>query len=257
MLSRADLEAIGPVDAFECRAPCFTTTDERQRRVFNPVTATTLVGKCAALLPPPLVRGRSVLDLGACLGAMCHWALCAGASSAVAVEVQPDFCERAAEMLASAAHTWPQQAAAGEKRFAVVQSGVREYLSRCADGSFDVVVGAGLLHCFVDPVDIYLQMCRVARVAVVVEVDQPEALQVGVVADGDPRRPPPSSSASLAQGVAPAPHTADGAALLQLAPRALVNMSGEDASFAGLSVVAARSLRPPSAESSSSSHIRK
>ena len=47
----ADLEAIGPVDAFECRAPCFAVTDERQRRVFNPVTATTLVGKCAALLP--------------------------------------------------------------------------------------------------------------------------------------------------------------------------------------------------------------
>ena len=63
VLSRADLEAIGPVDAFECRAPCFAATDERQRRVFNPVTATTLVGKCAALLPPPLVRGRTVLDL--------------------------------------------------------------------------------------------------------------------------------------------------------------------------------------------------
>ena len=105
VLSRADLEAIGPVDAFECRAPCFAATDERQRRNFNPVTATTLVGKCAALLPPPLVRGRTVLDLGACLGAMCHWALCAGASCAIAVEVQPDFCERAAEMLASAAHT--------------------------------------------------------------------------------------------------------------------------------------------------------
>ena len=44
VLSRADLEAIGPVDAFECRAPCFAATDERQRRVFNPVTATTLVG---------------------------------------------------------------------------------------------------------------------------------------------------------------------------------------------------------------------
>ena len=231
------------MDAFECRAPCFAATDERQRRVFNPVTATTLVGKCAALLPPPLVRGRTVLDLGACLGAMCHWALCAGASCAVAVEVQPDFCARAAEMLARAAHTWPPHAAAeGAKRFAVVPCGVREYLSSCADDSFDVVVGAGLLHCFVDPVDIYLQMCRVARVAVVVEVDQPEAFQVGAVADGDPRRPLHTGSASLARGVAPAPHAAEGAALLQLAPRALVNRSGEDASFAGLSVVPSRPL---------------
>ena len=61
-------------------------------------------------------------------------------------------------MLARAAHTWPAHAAAeGGKRFAVVPCGVREYLSSCADDSFDVVVGAGLLHCFVDPVDIYLQ----------------------------------------------------------------------------------------------------
>ena len=36
-------------------------------------------------------EGGSLLDLGACLGAMCHYALCAGASRAVAVEVQPDF----------------------------------------------------------------------------------------------------------------------------------------------------------------------
>ena len=145
-----DLITIGPVDAFECRAPSFASTDERQRRTFNPVTATTLVGKCAALLPPSLVQGRTVLDLGACLGAMCHWALCSGAVRAVAVEVQPDFCERAADMLAAASHTWPAvEGVEREERYAVAQAGVREFLGGCADDSFDVVVGAGLLHCFV------------------------------------------------------------------------------------------------------------
>ena len=252
-------ETVGPVDAFQLLAPDFATTDERQRRTFNPVTATTLVGKCAALLPPSLCRGRIVLDLGACLGAMCHWALCAGATRAVAVEVQPDFCARATEMLAAAAHTWPPlpasvAAAAGdEERYSVVQAGVREFLAGCEDDSFDVVVGAGLLHCFVDPVDIYLQMCRCARVAVVVEVDQVEVIQSAVLVDGDPPHSTARGAAvaasrkakaavSLARGASPAPHTADGAALLQLAPRALVNRSGEDASFAGLSVVPSRAL---------------
>lgn len=101
-----------------------------------------------------------------------------------------------------------------------------------------------------DPVDIYLQMCRVAAVAVVVEVDQPEVVQVGILADGDPKPQPrhtaarshAAGSASLARGVAPAPHVADGAGVLQLAPRALVNRSGEDSSFVGLSVVPSRTL---------------
>ena len=61
--------AAGPVDAFDSGPGAdFASDDERQRRHFNPVTAATLVGKCACLLPPDLVRGRSVLDLGACLG---------------------------------------------------------------------------------------------------------------------------------------------------------------------------------------------
>ena len=63
-------------DAFTVKAPFFASTDERQRRLYNPVTGLTLLGKCAALLPPAVVTGRSVLDLGACLGAMCHWAMC-------------------------------------------------------------------------------------------------------------------------------------------------------------------------------------
>ena len=56
----------GPLTAFDSGPGAeFAKEDERQRRSFNPVTAATLVGKCACLLPPDLVRGRSVLDLGA------------------------------------------------------------------------------------------------------------------------------------------------------------------------------------------------
>ena len=42
--------------------------------------------------------------------------------------------------------------------------GVRNYLASCAANSYDIVVAAGLLHCFVDPVTIVLEMCRVAKV---------------------------------------------------------------------------------------------
>ena len=242
----------GPLDAF-ARGPgaAFATEDERQRRTFNPVTAATLLGKCACLLPPALVRGKSVLDLGACLGAMCHWALLCGARKAVAVEAQPDFCVRARTMLQRAEDTWPAPGAGTHEheRFAVIEMGAKEFLAGCPAGSFDVVIAAGVLHCFVDPVSILLDMCRVANTALVIEVDQREVYLNGAVRDGDDDRPTDAGDmrhaqgmSSLARGVAPAPHASERAGLLQLAPSAMVNKSGDDASFQGLSVVPSRPL---------------
>jgi hypothetical protein len=72
----------------ESVAPYFASDDERQRRTMNPVTEVTLEGKCAAMFPPNIIKNATVLDLGACLGAACHYALCCGASKVVGVEVQ-------------------------------------------------------------------------------------------------------------------------------------------------------------------------
>ncbi len=189
--------------------------------------------------------------MSASLGAMCHWALLAGASMAVAVETQPDFCVRARALLQSAEGTWPplEGAAAETLRFDVVQMGVREFLAGCPDKSYDVVVAAGLLHCFTDPVSITLEMCRVARVALVLEVDHPEVMVNGVLSDGDHDSPVPAGGlprahpASLRRGTAPPPHTSEDAGLLQLAPSAMVNKAGdEDSSYTGLAVVPSRAL---------------
>ena len=184
------------------------------------------------------------------LGAMCHWALLSGARKAVAVETQPDFCARARAMLRMAEGMWPPLVGASEtQRFDVVQMGVREFLAGCSDHSFDIVVGAGLLHCFSDPVKITLEMCRVARVAVVLEVDHPEVYLNGVLSDGDHDCPAPAGGApranraSLARGAAPPPHTSEDAGLLQLAPSAMVNKAGnDDSSYTGLAVVPSRAL---------------
>ena len=89
------------------KAPGFAEADERKARLFNPITRRTLDTKCAALLPAEIVAGRTVADLGACLGAMCHWSLSFGAARALAVETQPDFCRRAEALLAP----WGERAA--------------------------------------------------------------------------------------------------------------------------------------------------
>ena len=214
-------------------APWFASEDERKHRTWNPVFETTLVGKCAALIPPDLVRGRTVLDLGACIGAMCHYALCAGASKATAVEVQEDFCHRAQKLM-SRAHSQ-------ETSFEVVNCGVREFLAKCPPRSFDVVIAAGLLHCFTDPITVVRDMMRVARVAICLEVDHPDIVSSGSIFDGEVNglRSPQIGSRNAGMSGNPA--------LLQLAVQGLVNSSGGDSSetgtsFQGVSVVPSRAM---------------
>lgn len=144
-------------------APYFAEDDDRQRRVFNPVTKITLTGKCAALLSRDILLDRSFLDLGACLGASSHYALCLGARYATVVEIQEDFCTRAEKLLQRACESacWSSTNNEVGSRFEVVRSGVREYLATCPDSSHDVILAAGILHCFVDPVEILLESaCR-------------------------------------------------------------------------------------------------
>ena len=97
-------------------------------------------------------------------------------------QVQPDFCRRAAALLSRAGwrrrdepadpHEAGDRGDGGDERgggggaaarddddgraaapsFAVVEANVRAYLRAAPDRSFDVVLAAGLLHCFSDPV---------------------------------------------------------------------------------------------------------
>jgi SAM-dependent methyltransferase len=155
------------------------------------------VGKCEALVPREVVSGRTVLDLGACIGAMCHWSLSAGAVRAVAVECQADFCVRSAELLrrAQGEDQWPAVPTAGwtraplptspelrvhadEERFGVVEAGMREFLAASGDRSFDVVIAAGVLQCFPDPVVVVNELLRVTGRALVLEVDNGKCLLV-------------------------------------------------------------------------------
>eukprot|EP00977_Amphora_coffeiformis_P002142 scaffold425_cov175-Amphora_coffeaeformis.AAC.1 len=229
--------------------PEFAYEDERQRRIFNPIMKNTLTGKCAPLLTADLLKGRSFLDLGACLGASTYWALCMGSSRAVAVEVQESFCQRAEVLLglAQSKGCWNVCKNAvdisKEGSFEVVCSGVREYLSQCKESSHDVILAAGILHCFADPIEILREMARVATHAILLEVTHP-----GLYGDGYLDDPEDHSCADegemrggrLKLSVRPLRRHVEGAGILQLAPRTLVNMADNDSSFLGSSVVPSR-----------------
>eukprot|EP00551_Chaetoceros_affinis_P004298 CAMPEP_0203666100 /NCGR_PEP_ID=MMETSP0090-20130426/3200_1 /ASSEMBLY_ACC=CAM_ASM_001088 /TAXON_ID=426623 /ORGANISM="Chaetoceros affinis, Strain CCMP159" /LENGTH=1400 /DNA_ID=CAMNT_0050529885 /DNA_START=59 /DNA_END=4261 /DNA_ORIENTATION=+ len=206
---------INPFDA----VPAFAEDDERKERIYNPVTAKTLHAKCAALLEPSMLSGKSVLDLGACLGSMVHYCLYFGARKAVAVEPQHNFCERMERLLESARHSWPKDAAGS---FDVICSDARKYLAECQDQSYDIVIAAGVLHCFVDPTTIISEICRVAREAIVIESVYPPASLTG----------------------APTEYTGSFGPMnyLELTPSAQVNVAQELASITGLAVVPSKSL---------------
>jgi hypothetical protein len=59
---------------------------------------------------------------------------------------------------------------------AVVNADIRGWLAAQPDRSAGVVVAAGVLHCFVDPVAVVLELARVADHAVVIEANHPVGL---------------------------------------------------------------------------------
>lgn len=165
-LAQAYVSSHSPFDDF----PGFYADDNRQWREANPITKGALEAKMQALLPESLVRGRSILDLGSCLGAAGQWALFYGAQSYVGVEVQAAYATRSQELLAR----WD-----GKAR--IVQADIRSFLLNATDQAFDIVIAAGVIYHFVDPETIVRELCRVAKQTVVVESNHPTCVRNGTV----------------------------------------------------------------------------
>ncbi|MCH2171889.1 class I SAM-dependent methyltransferase [Myxococcota bacterium] len=148
------------------RHPEFIETDNRRFRGFDPVNQAFLEAKYETLLPENLVRGRSVLDLGACFGAAGHWALSKGARAYTGVEIQPGYATEARKMLG----LWGDRAR-------IIQSDIRTFLDETPDGNFEWVVAAGVLFHFLDTKALIDQMCRVSEVSVTVETTYPPSMR--------------------------------------------------------------------------------
>ena len=87
-----------PDNCFET-APEFVDEDNRQFRTHNPVTKEQMRNKHEVLFPEHLIKGKTVLDLGSCLGATGHWCLSHGAAHYTGVEVQKEYAALAAKLL--------------------------------------------------------------------------------------------------------------------------------------------------------------
>ena len=151
-------------------SPGFYQEDNRQYRGSNPIKKSTLEAKMSALLPEWLIKGKTILDLGACLGAAGQWALFYGAKSYTGVEVQTLYAATANRLLAH----WGEHAV-------VFETDIRRYLQQAADQSYDIVIAAGVIYHFIDPKMIVDECCRVAKEMVVIESNHPTCVKTGAV----------------------------------------------------------------------------
>ena len=81
--------------------PQFIETDVRQhRQIGYGVNANFMSARYEILLPTELVQGKTVLDLGCCVGSAGAWVLDCGAKSYTGVEIQSTMSDLAAQNLA-------------------------------------------------------------------------------------------------------------------------------------------------------------
>ena len=139
----------------------FVENDVRSHRGTTQVTAESLDKRCQALLPAWLVKDKTILDLGHCLGAFGHWSLHHGAKHYVGVDIQSDFCVKSHNLLSK---HW-----SGDK-FHIECAETLEYLKR--GEQYDIVIVSGIIHCYVNSISFLEEVARVAKEVIVIETQE-------------------------------------------------------------------------------------
>lgn len=150
--------------------PEFIQDDPRSRRPpsagYN-INPAFMLARHRLLLPPQLLQGKTVLDLGSCNAATGAWCLANGASFYQGVEFHESFVASSRVALEK---YYPRE------KWDVRQSSIESYLESDR-AAFDVVVASGVLYGFPDPVSILNSMAGLAR-ALVVENMHPKNFKI-------------------------------------------------------------------------------
>lgn len=148
--------------------------DNRRLRPVSRTTPESMNHKHAAMLPPGTLDGKTVLDLGCCIGGTGYWALRHGAAHYTGVEVQSEYVRIADTLFADAG------LAAQARIHQSDLTGWLEDMTRNAPAgapkqAWDVVVLAGVLYGYIDPLHVLRMACELARECVVIDMLYPTA----------------------------------------------------------------------------------
>lgn len=139
----------------------FVDLDPRRLRPkFSIVTAESLYKRLQVQAPAELIAGRSVLDLGSCLGAAGHYALTLGAKEYTGVEIQKYYVENSNSIMSK---YWSQD------RFKIIQQDIEEFLDDAiaVGKKYDYVIASGVVYCFMDVISVVKKIDAITNEAVV------------------------------------------------------------------------------------------
>lgn len=121
--------------------PQFIETDVRQhRQIGYGVNANFMSARYEILLPTELVQGKTVLDLGCCVGSAGAWVLDCGAKSYTGVEIQSTMSDLAAQNLAQC---YP------DSNWTIIETSFEEFFQTNTT-QYDIVIALGVVYSSVE-----------------------------------------------------------------------------------------------------------
>lgn len=143
-------------------APEFIDLDNRKHRYKQTTSKESLTEKLLVQLPENLIKGKTVLDLGSCLGAAGHHALSYGASFYTGVEIQ-DYYYKTSKQLLKQRYS--------DNAFEIIQQDIEQFLDIAISENkkYDYVLAAGVIYGFVDIVGILKKIAKVSRQFIMID----------------------------------------------------------------------------------------
>jgi 16S rRNA G966 N2-methylase RsmD len=144
------------MNVFE-KYPHFISTDPRTNRTgAYSVSAGFMQIRHECLFGPKSLEGKTVLDLGACVGATGAWALAHGAKFYCGVEYHKDLTDIAEKNLMSF----------DSSRWKVINQSVEELFATDLQ-TYDIVIASGLLYAFFEPIPILKNIANCANTIII------------------------------------------------------------------------------------------
>ena len=140
----------------------FIDYDNRRLRTHHQTTKLSLFNKLKVQLPEWLIKDKTVLDLGSCLGAAGYYAIKTGAKEYIGVEAQTHYVDLSNNLLSKYC---PQDS------YKIIQQEVEDFLDeQIANGvKYDVVLASGVIYCFLDIVNILKKITMISKDVVVID----------------------------------------------------------------------------------------
>lgn len=125
------------------------------------ITPEFMYNRHRVMLPADLIQGKTILDIGSCLGATGDWCLANGATHYTGLEVQDEYVELSNRLLLKYNNS---------SKFDIIKTSFEHY---SFDKQYDIVVASGVLYGIFDPYMFVNKITSLATTAIIIESAHP------------------------------------------------------------------------------------